>query len=111
MPDNDNSKNKIYENISGLTETLSQLGLYKEQKVSTEDEIKSLKSILKVHSGIMISVFILVVIAFMGFVIDAIYFHITNNKYFENANDCRQNTDKINTELQLLKAKHPEFFR
>lgn len=107
----EDSRNKIYESIKGLTEALSQAGLYKEQEVSTEDEIKKLKFTLKVHSGIMISVFIVVVLAFVGFVFDALYFHITNNKYFENVNDCRQNIDKIDSEFQLLKIKHPEFFR
>jgi hypothetical protein len=104
-------KSKIYESIKGLTEALGQAGLYKEEKVDTAEEISSLKSTVKVHSFILVSFFVVAIIAFIGFVIDALYFHVTNNRYFENVNDCRQNFDKINTDIQLLKAKHPEFFR
>ena len=101
---NDNPSNKIYNSIKGLTEALGQAGLYKEEEVKTPDEIKGLKAKVTIHSWILIGVAIVVVVAFAGFVIDAIYFHITNNRY-----DDELYKIKVNTEI--LKNNHPELFK
>lgn len=110
-----NPKNQIYKSVKGLTEALSQAGLYREEEASTPDEIKSLKSTVKVHSWILIGAFIIIFIAFIGFIFDAIYFHINNSKYFENVyelkNYQKQEIDNVKNDVDILKNKHPEFFK
>lgn len=110
----DNPENKIYKSVKGLTEALSQAGLYREEEVSTPDEIKHIKSTIKIHSWVIIGVFIVVFIAFIGFIFDALYFHINNSKYFDNVyelkNNQKEQIDQINKDLDFLKEKHPELF-
>lgn len=96
-------KAKVYKNIKGLTEALSQLGFFQEKETSTEEEVKELRSTVKVHSWLIIGVLIIVGIAFIAFIVDTLIFHINNNKYFENVYELR-------LDLERLKANHPEFF-
>ena len=113
--DKEAPKDKIYESIKGLTEALGQAGLYKEEVVVTPDEIKELKSTIKIHSFILVSFFVAAVLALVGFVIDAVYFHITNSRYFENVyelkNNQQQQIDDTDKQFSEFQKNHPELFK
>lgn len=97
-----NSKNKIYESVKGLTEVLSEAGLYNEEEISTEGELKEIKATIKIHSWIIIGVFVVVAVAFLGFVFDAIYFHITNNEAYRSSNGQYGELQKSINEYTIL---------
>lgn len=111
------STDKIYKIVEEFTKSLADSGfsINPPEKIDPIKEIPGINKRLNLFNNVLIGIVAVLGVAFIGFVIDAVYFHITNNKYFENVyelnNNCRQNIDKVSTELQFLKDKHPELFK
>ena len=109
-----NSEKKINKYIHGLTKTLSEAGLYREEEVATKEDIEKIKSKVKIHSWIMVGVIVAMLVAFCGFVVDTIIFHIAYDKYFEDVyylrNNCQQRIDDMSLDLEKIKNNHPEVF-
>lgn len=122
--------NDLYKIVHQFVKSLSDSGFPEEPE--EVDPIKEIPEInkklenqnkeLKKQKRILYIIITVLMITFASFLIDAIYFHITNNRYFENVYELKNNheeridnikkdLDRIGTGFDSFRFKHPEFFR
>jgi len=124
-------KDDLYKIFYGFYKSLSESGIFPEEH-ETVDPIEEIRKVTKEipkinrklenYNKVLIGVILVLGIAFLSFVIDAMYFHISNSKYFENVyelkneyqqriNDIESELSRIGTDFDKFKLDYPEFFR
>lgn len=73
-----------YEILQEFYKTLSDAGYEKSEEIDPNKEIPKINRKLNFFNNVLIAVILVLGLAFLGFVVDAIYFHISNNNHYEN---------------------------
>lgn len=112
-----NNHEDLYKVVNEFQESLAKLGFPSkpEESIDPIKEIPKINKRLERFNQILAGIIMVLGLAFLGFIIDAIYFHINNSKYFDNIYDLKNNQqqqiDNVKNDLNNLKEKHPELFK
>ncbi len=114
---------KLYKNIPA-PKSGSESGIFPKgtKRVAQEKKISEINERINFLNNVLIGIILILGIAFIGFVIDALYFHINNSRYFENVyelkngyeqriDDAESKLNKMGTDFDKFKLDYPEFFK
>lgn len=100
--------NDLYKIVDEFRRSSAESGFKEPEIVDPNIEIPKINKKLKFFNNVLIGIISILGIAFIGFIIDAIYFHVTNNEYSEKQVDINNSFNEIKNQNNSIELKIQE---